>query len=277
MDIKNVLLYLKEELKDIPAKPDNIHYTNLYGLYNILQNGLEGKKGGYDIKSDKTKDDDMELATVRNTRKLTPSERFDLSENASGGIKIELFTDRILAAHRGTTKIKIAEIPLYIQKELKKDEESFKEDYGFEMPKLFTPNKSNFKTYHLFDLKHKDYLLIQNWLEENAPRYKKDESIIDRIYNYNRGLSRYYKKSIEREREERFILKQSIPVDPKFMRITFDKFVTDFYEDGDLEELDESGIDKEHFLRLIDSHEKAFTKSDSYYDFRKYLKSGEVE
>lgn len=277
MDIKNVLLYLKEELKDIPANPKNIHYTSLCGLYHILQNGLEGKKGGYDIKSDKTKDSDMELATVRNTRKLDPSERFSLSENASGGVKIELFTDRILAAHRGTTKVKIAETPLYLQRELEKDEESFKEDYGFEMPKLFDPNKSNFKKWYLFDLKQKDYLLIQNWLKENAPRYKKDESVIDRIYNYNRGLSRHYKSLVEREREERFILKQNIPVDPKFMRITFDKFVTDFYADGDLEELDESGIDKERFLKLIDSHEKAFTKSDSYYDFRKYLKSGEIE
>ena len=236
MDIKSLLTYLKEELKDIPAEPKNIHYTNLCGLYHILQNGLEGKKGGYKIRSYKTKDNDMELATVRNTRKLDPSERFSLSENASGGIRIELFTDRILAAHRGTTKVKIAEIPLYLQRELENDEESFKEDYGFEMPKLFDPNKSYFKTYHIFDLKHEDYLLIQKWLKENAPRYKKDESVIERIYIYNRGLSRCYKNIVNREREERFILKQSIPVDPKFMRITFDKCVTDFYADGDLEE-----------------------------------------
>ena len=57
MDIKNLITYLKEELKDIPANPDNVHLTDFEGLYYILQGGLKGQKGGYRIHSPKTRED----------------------------------------------------------------------------------------------------------------------------------------------------------------------------------------------------------------------------
>ena len=69
MDINNVLTYLKEELRDIPAKPDNVHFTNLERLYYILQTGLEGQRY-YRTKTHRSKDDDMELATVRGNHNL---------------------------------------------------------------------------------------------------------------------------------------------------------------------------------------------------------------
>ena len=275
MDIKNVLLYLKEELKDIPAKPDNIHYTNLYGLYNILQGGLKGQKGGYRIKTAKTKENEMELSTVRNTHKLTNTEKESLSEGAAGGVKIELFTDRILAAHRGTRKSPIAELPIDRQEQIKRSENLFKKRFGFMPPKLFKINEKNFslnaKTFT--DDRDNDEELIKNWLKRNGitPNF----NLIDEIYWYNRDLFHYYEELVKREREERFILKKNIPANPDFMRITIESSVVDFDEGNELDFIEDDNC-YNRFLKLIDSHEKLFVKNDEYYDFRQYLMTGEV-
>ena len=275
MDINSLLTYLKEELKDIPAKPDNIHYTNLYGLYNILQGGLKGQKGGYRIKAPKTRNIDMELSTVRNTHKLTDTEKGSLSEGAMGGIKIELFTDRILAAHRGTRKSPIAELPIDRQEEIKGEEDRFKSRYGFMPPKLFKFNEKNFSlTAKPFtDDRENDEELIKGWLKRNNINPSFD--MVDKIYWYNRNLFHYYEELVKREREERFILTKNIPANPDFMRITIERSVIDFDEDGSLEFIEDDNC-HDRFLKLIDSHEKLFVKNDEYYDFRQYLMTGEV-
>ena len=136
MDIKNVLSYLKEELRDIPAKADNVHLTDFEGLYYILQSGLKGQKGGYTIHSPKTKKNDMELATTRNTHKLSYKEKAALSQGAEGGVRINLFTDRILAGHRGTRKDKIAELPQQRKVYMDNDQKLFKKRYCFDIHEL---------------------------------------------------------------------------------------------------------------------------------------------
>ena len=141
MDIKNVLSYLKESVRDIPARPDNIHYTNFESLYYILQTGLKGQN--YDTKSDKARPGDEELATVRNSHKMTAAERHALSANSDrGGVRINLYTNRILASLRNARKATIAELPKQREEFLKDEEEKFKKEFGFDIPKIFDSNES---------------------------------------------------------------------------------------------------------------------------------------
>lgn len=260
MDINNVLTYLKEELKDIPANPDNVHYTDFEGLYYILQTGLKGQLGGYHIKSPKTKDTDMELATVRNSHKLSDKERTSLSQGAAGGVKIKLFTDRILAAHRGTRKDKIAELPSQRKYFIDNDRKDFKKKYGYDMPDLTEGPEHKYEP-------GEGYSTIKDWLKEHG--HENDLGAIRDIHHHNYDIENYYKELRNREREERFILKKSIPVDPKFMEIVIEKNPEDIgpYDDEFIEEM------ASNYLKLIAKHENVFAHNKNFRDFKNYLRS----
>lgn len=269
MDIKSLLTYLKEELRDIPAEPKNVHYTDFEGLYYILQSGLSGQKGGYTIHSPKTKDDDMELATVRNTHKLSDEEKKELSTGTLGGVKIELFTDRILAAHRGTRKDSIAELPENTIRNLKTLEKRFREFYDFDMPKLFNKEKENF----LWKYERKigpDMKISEDWLKKHHPELSKpliDNAIIS-ITEYNRAWLAYYNQLKNREREERFILKKNIPVNPDFINIIIEKEPKDISKDNKdfCEEV------AKNYLYLINKKEDVFIHNKNFRDFKNYLR-----
>lgn len=269
MDIRKVLSYLSEELKDIPAKPDNIHYTDFEGLYYILQNGLKGQKGGYTVKSPKTKEDDMELSTVRNSHKLTPEEKMELSAGAIGGIKINLFTDRLLAAHRGTRKDQIAELPEQSMRYLKSMEKSFRKYHGFEIPKLYEKEKFFWKQGRKLDA---DMDVAEAWTEKHHPELspldKRDVNTY--IVNYNRGWLAYLDELKNREREERLILKKNIPVDPKFMEIVIEKSPIDMgYSD---KEFCRDPMHTQNYLHLLDKHEDVFVQNKAFRDLKNYLR-----
>ena len=264
MDINKVLCYLTEELKDIPAKPDNIHYTDFEGLYYILQEGLKGLKGGYDIHSPKTKKDDIELATVRNTHKLTKDEKMGLSSGAAGGVKIELFTDRILAAHRGTRKDKIAELPQQRKIFIQQDAKSFKKKYGYDIPDL-TVNEPE----HEFNLKKE--IKVLDWMDAN--KHPKDNEAVVDILSYNMSISEYYKELKEREREERFILKKGIPARSKFMRIIIEVDPDDIgYSDREF-----CMANSTDYLSLLSNIDKRdddlIVKNKNYFEFKKFLRN----
>ena len=268
MDINNVLAYLREELKDIPAEPKNVHYTDFQGLYYILQGGLKGQKGGYVVHSPKTGEDDMELSTVRNTHKLSSKEKASLSSGAVGGVKIDLFTDRILAGHRGSRKDKIAELPEQRKRFMEDTKKDFKKEYGFEIPDLFN-------TYGGFndDSHDEDLKLIRKWIktvdEANKLDYGDRERAVVAIYFFNRDLFHYKNELTNREREERFILKKSIPAKPEFMHITLEVFPhnmspfdKDFIED----------VGKANYLKVLEKHTELFEKNDEYKDWINYLR-----
>ena len=222
MDINGVLSYLKEELGDIPANPDNIHYTDFEGLFHILKDGgIKGQKGGY---TTKTKEDDMELATVRNSHKLSYKEQVGLSAGAIGGVKIELFTDRILAAHRGTRKAQIAELPAQTMVYLKDAEKNFRKYYDFDIPKFINKTGDNF-FWEKQRQKADDMRIAEIWLKKNHPELSPSDmnNAITEITLYNRRYAIYYDELKNREREERLILKKPVPVDQKFMRIVIEK------------------------------------------------------
>lgn len=269
MDIKNLITYLKEELKDIPAVPNNIHYTNLESLYYILQYGLKGQLGGYVNKSFKTKSPfDMELATVRNSHKLSQAEKNSLSSNVDrGGVKINLYTDRILASHRGTRKAPIAELPIQRKKFQKTDKEYFKRKFGFDVPELFERGKVYF-TNNSDRLTDEDK--IKDWLKKNQPaklaQYK--GSIVDEIYHYNRSLFNLQRELENREREERFILKKNIPVDPNLMEIEIESKPEE-YNEYDLDFINEMA---KNYLKLIDKHYEVFVDNKNFRLFRNYLR-----
>lgn len=262
MDIKNLITYLKEELKDIPAVPKNIHYTNFESLYYILQSGLKGQEGGYPIKSPKTKSlFDMELATVRNSHKLSKNEQKELSLGATGGIRINLFTDRILAAHRGTRKDTIAELPAQRKKFIKGDKQDFKERYGFDIPDFTEgPNHTLPKNFN------EDY--IQKWLIANKkPAMNNTATWL--ILHHNRDIKEYYKELRNREREERFILKRNIPINPDFMQIIIEKDPSDMSED------DSDFVDEvyKNYLALITKYAGVFEHNDNYRKFKNLLRN----
>ena len=266
MDITKVLSYLKEELKDIPAVSGNIHYTSLESLYYILQSGLKGQLGGYKIRTPKTKKDDMELSTVRNSHKITQDEKNSLSDGAgSDEVKIELFTDRILAAHRGTRKAPLAELPISHKKYLERKKEEFKQHYGIEPPQLFKTEDALKKpnvAASMYD--------AREWVDENIKTadLRLKERAIDDVYWYNKYLKEYYNFLSKREREERFILKSNIPVNPDFMKIiiTADKEWFAAWEEEFLSEV------AENYLKLIDKHYEVFVDNKKFREFRNYLR-----
>lgn len=259
MNLNKVLSYLKEELKDIPARPDNIHRTDFEGLYYILQSGLKGQKGGYHIHSPKTGETDMELATTRNTHKLSDEEKASLSMGAAGGVKINLFTDRILAAHRGTKKDKIAELPQQRKYFIDNDRKDFKERYGFNIPD-FTEGPDH-KLPKDFD---EDYVL--KWLLDNKKPVS--NSIAHDISHNNNDIQEYYKELRDREREERFILKKNIPINPDYLQIVIEKSPKDInpYDDEFIEEM------APNYLKLIAKHEDVFVHNKNFRDFKNYLR-----
>lgn len=266
MDITKVLSYLKEELKDIPANPDNIHYTNLEGLYYILQTGLKGQLGGYKTRSQKTKPYDMELSTVRNSHKITQNEKIGLSDAAgSDEVKIELFTDRIRAAHRGTRKVPLAELPISQKEYLERKEKEFKQNYGMDPPRLFKTEDALKKPNVAASM-----LDAREWADKNikTANLRLKERAIDDVYWYNKYLKEYYSFLLKREREERFILKNNIPVNPDFMRITItaDKELLFKWEEEFLSEV------AKNYLRLIDKHYEVFVDNKKFREFRNYLR-----
>ena len=260
MDIKNLITYLKEELKDIPANPDNVHLTDFEGLYYILQEGLKGQKGGYHIHSPKTSETDMELATTRNTHKLTNKEKASLSKGAEGGIRINLFTDRILAGHRGTRKDKIAELPQQRKRYMDVDREGFKENYGFDMPD-FTEGPDHKLPKNFSE----DF--VEKWLSDNKKPFF--NNVVTRmIYHHNYDIQEYYKELRNREREERFILKKSIPAKPQFMSIVIEK------KPEDIDDYDKDFIDEvaPNYLKLLEKHSDVIVDNRNLRLFKNYLR-----
>lgn len=267
MDIKNVLSYLKEELRDIPANPDNIHYTSFQSLYHILGSGLKGQD--YHIKTSKTKEGDMELATARNSHKLTDEEKESLSENANGGIRINLYTKRILAAHRNSRKAPIAELPQQRVEYIKGWENELKEKYGRHIPKLFDKNKPYFtnKSNRAADEKYiKSWLIDRGFINDSSDD---DDRNFDykEIYYYNRDLYHLSQELENREREERFILKKNIPVNKDFMEIVIEKSPDDFdmHEDEFIED------NTKEFLKRILEHDDVFLHNKKFREFKNYL------
>ena len=263
MDIRSVLTYLTEKVADIPASPDNIHYTNFESLYYILFYGLKGQDN-YNIKTHKTKDGDMELATARNSHKLTDKEKESLSSNANGGVKINLYTDRILAAHRNTKKAPIAELPKQRDKYIKDWERWFKEHYNHEAPKIFDKNKIYFTNN---SNRQKDIEYIKSWLLDHG--YSTSPySKIDETYSYNRELFHLSQELQNREREERFILKKNIPVNQDFMQIVIEKspFEYDTIDKDFIKDIPEK------YLENVIKHEDAFLQNKKFREFKNYLK-----
>ena len=262
MDIKNVLTYLKEELKDIPARPDNIHYTDFEHLYYILQTGLKGQD--YVDTSDKIKKGDRELATVRGSHELTDTEIAKLSSNTEkAGVRINLFTNRILASHRGTRKATVAELPAAEKRYIHNDKERFKKNFGYDVPDLTTgPNH-----YYDKELTQKRINQIKDWMKEN--NHPISLPAVKDIHYINFQTQKYYRFLREREREERFLLKKNIPMDPNLLEILIIK-EPDEYDTYDDEFMEKTA---KNYLELVEKNDGVFVHNKNFRLFKNYLRS----
>lgn len=317
MRIDEFITLLKESLEDIPANPDNIHYTGYQALKGILETGLDGAPGGYRRRSPKTRvtivkvenptkqglsyylekqgsnydytedeevdpdktyyeidgnKSEMELATVRNSHKLTPEEAHALSIGTDGGVKINLFTKRILAGHRDTRKDNTSEL---VQDNIayeKKYRNKLKNKFGVEPPIFYEELFKHLNKFHFnntADQRRKGDAFTKDWLIKNG--YKNlanNPEIVDLIYEINSDI--YYRKYYQtnREREERFILKRAIPADPRFMNIVLEHMPI-----GDDIKFCEDKKNAREFLQLIEKHIGVFTPNRTFRNFRNYLRS----
>jgi len=272
MNLSKILIYLNEELKDIPANSENIHYTNVSNLYQILLSGkLEG--GYYSISTHKNKKGAPELCTIRKrNRSLSSSEMYSLSQNASS-VKIDLFTKRILSSVRGAKKAAIAEIPQFGNYNLNNIKKEFKKRYEFDCPIFVDKNKDELSGFNLHLAEKGDSRFTSNPIYIKAKKFCKergfleDYSILREIIYVNSVATSYYKYLRERETEERFILPKAIPVDPKYMRIQF--------LDSWTNEVDEEEVSKkeaEDFLNLLAKYKGCFVQDENFKKLEKFLK-----
>ena len=104
-------------------------------------------------------------------------------------------------------------------------------------------------------------------MRDHLPKYVKNDSVINDIYYYNRDWVHYYKELRDREREERFILKKNIPVDPKFMEIVLEGPPELMTNDDDFcQEV------APNYLKLLEKHNDVFVDNKALRLFKKYLR-----
>ena len=178
---------------------------------------------------------------------------------AAGGVKINLFTDRILAAHRGTRKDKIAELPQQRKEYIDGDKADFKKKYGYDIPDL-TKGPD-----HIYD-QGEDFSTVKKWIQDNDHIYNWD--VIRDIHHHNVDIQEYYKELRNREREERFIIKKSIPVKPEFMSIVIEK------DPNDMDGFDKDFVNEvyRNYLTLLQRKEDVFVQNDNYRKFKNLLR-----
>jgi len=268
MNLYKTLSYLKEELSDIPAEAENIHYTNLFKLYKILESGKLNGVSDYfvttnisDIKGRKP-----ELCTIRK-RNISDKARSELSYGASGGVKFSLFTKRIMTSIRGVKKEPIAEAPKLILTDLKNTAKEFKKDYKLDLP-FFVDRKSDFNKVNPWTMEIKDVKkskvpeIVKAW--DFVQKHNLDAKAITLILVANRLLVSYYKQVQERETEERFILPDGLPIDPKYMTIE----IISNSGKGDNRSVKQI-FDKQNakkFLDLLNEYQDCFVKNKNYKD-----------
>lgn len=259
MGIINVLTYLKEELNDILAVPKNIHNTNFEALFNILKDG-KLKGNSYTVKTKITKDEDKELCTTRNTHKLSNKEKHALSLTADGGVRIELFSDRIRTSHRGTKLRPIAELPIQEKVNIKRAKEDFEKKWGFAPPNFLDKkhkyDKEVGKAY-TFDYSKRHHLSTLEKVDFNRD-----------LDFYNKSISYYYEELQNREREERFVLKSPIPTSPKFMKITLETNV-DGIQNWDFQFVQKHAVE---FQELMKKNSSLFKHDKNYDEFMDFLR-----
>lgn len=268
INLASVLSYLSEELKDIPATSDNVHYTLLEYLYWILK---DGRLGGsyYRIKTFKNKNQKPELCTVRSTRlkELDSSDRSKLSSNASGSVKINLFTKRILSSVHGIKKAPIAELPISSAKDIKEHKNEFKSLFGVDCPIIAT--KGNLVKFSELENKRKGDKYQEDAYNRLIVKLKKigldkKEDAVNIAIRLNNSICDNFADLRNRESEERFIFnsKNGIPIRPEFVSIE----ILDGWED-EFDEFYDRLSDPEEtcraFYDLISRYKNCFVKNQN--------------
>lgn len=251
MNMKNFLELLKEELKGIQPVVKNVHYTSLEYLFNILRVGLRGNY--YDIKANKN--EKAELCTVRAHKSDKGVEALSLNV---GGIKIHLYTDRILAAHRGTKLKQIAEYPIYYNKYIKEYERTYKDLTG-----------KNLEDEDIIKSGKKiNSSIAYDYLKEKYPNlsYEKREDLSIVLQDWGRYKKKQKDAILKRETEERFILSDNIPVKPEFMKIEIIKLHANEYNS-----LCRNEEGRKADLELLQKYNDVFVDNENYRKLKELI------
>lgn len=276
INLSSVLSYLSEELKDIPATSDNVHYTSIEYLYNILRDGrLEGITR-YKIKTFKNNGAKPELCTVRSTRskELDQRDRSNLSSNASGPIKINLFTKRILSSLHGVKKAPIAELPISSAKDIKEYKNEFKSLFGVDCPIIAT--KDNLVKFSELESKRKGDKYQEDAYNRLIAKLKKigldkKEDAVDIAIRLNNSICDNFADLRNRESEERFIFnsRNGIPIKSEFLNIE----ILDGWED-ELDSFHDAASPSvcREFYNLVCKYENCFVKNYDFQHFKGTLK-----
>lgn len=277
INLSSVLSYLSEELKDIPASADNIHYTLLEYLYGILKDGRLKGASYYSIKTFKNEKKNPELCTVRSTRskELNSSDRTKLSTSASGPVKIRLFTKRILSSVHGVKKAPIAELPISSAKDIKYYKNKFKDLFGIDCPIIAT--KGNLVKFSKFESRRKGDKYQEDAYNRLIAKLKKigldkKEDAVEIAIRLNNSICDNFADLRNRESEERFIFnsENGIPIRPELVSIE----ILDGWED-EFDEFYDRLPDPEEtcktFYDLISRYENCFVKNQNFKHLKKTL------
>lgn len=260
------LVSILEELKDINPVVKNVHYTDLFGLYGILNNGIL-KGQDYWYKASDKKNSDFEIASIRNTSQYKYDNASDevkkeLSSSVSF-IKINLFTDRIKSGVRGASVKPIAEIPKRYLEIDKKERRAIEDsiDWFLVSKQIILPADMTKKMFidgameilrkkdlfpdfkyfrdDIFDVGIKAFSIIAKQLRKDGSikvNLRKDgntKELLLKILDYNRESANNFNHIRNRETEERIVVnnkRTGIPVNSKFMNIKILNFTDEKFK-----------------------------------------------
>lgn len=282
-----MLEFLLEELKEMKKQADFVHHTNIVALYLILKSGyLETNL--YDDSISARKDNELEIAVLRRSFdkalsaiKRRSEEEFnrkmsDLSARING-VKIYLYSNRILTSVRGIKKNPISEFNIRHKREFEEgmgrfyrkyntDDKYTKKDFSRFMENLIKDKIKNSKSMKQKEAIKKasndDYFFPEmlSFLK-NFELLKEAEKTSIIKYDLMRCIiACYYSNlpgTIGREGEERFRLKDSsngIPVNRNYMRIRIYKE----FSDEDLNYFLKNDDERKDFAQMLDKYKSIF-------------------
>lgn len=269
----NTIKEIIEMYKIADTKADNVHHTDISGLFDILNDGkLKGK-----IYKDTLYPEKNELCTLRRNIdrgiKTSRKKMNSISKGASGGISIYLYSNKITSGNplRGIVKKPIAEFNVSSMKEIKSSLEeihNFCKNYSSKTLKTalekFNVESNTSTTSGKINKRGRKF--IKDFYDRYSDGSKKYIYAYEDIKKFILQFTSFKKYAVAyREGEDRFIFKKEngIPLSRKFMRIRVEgNFVDNRYVFDK-----EAFVTKEQakvFLEKIKKFNSVFVKDNKF-------------
>lgn len=268
-----------EELKDLDKETDFVHYTSLPKLYQILKIG-KIKGFVYDISLKNGKE---EICVMRKSTDSTVKNNKDkiesLSQDADGGIKIYLYSHRIIAGVRNAKIAPISEFSredILILNLLLKRIQSACSNISIKGVRIkldkFSEKISNLTRKNTIE----EELFIKNFCKENIKN-----SQANNLRYIKRDIKKYLETKnrlslnagkLNREGEERLSFPKGggIPVDPMFIKIRIRGDV--LTDKNNFKNINFGSEAAKHMLSLIKKYNTVFVKDLKFNELIENLK-----